>query len=287
MPPELTPESPTNASPSNATVRMALGVSYNGQATTAGKASPLATLFKTSSKRPWAALLRMQSAPCARAAPTAGVHGLMQVVHFDTPLQRAPMHRGCGAPTPFCHPTLRCNGHSPCLTAFTHAPVPRPALCLRAAAVARAPQRRVPGAWAGCFARSTAMPCGRPPTSAGRARFHLVPGLGLPGQDAGQNPAPHRDHPQPGRSAAPRTGLEPLLLALRVRSQRLFAPHDPQHHGLPDRHRPGQAASKLDAEVLAMRARAMRRRPPSRPTGCIFSARSTTRSGACPKHPCV
>ena len=31
MPPELTAESPTNASPSNATVRMALGVSYNGQ----------------------------------------------------------------------------------------------------------------------------------------------------------------------------------------------------------------------------------------------------------------
>jgi hypothetical protein len=30
------------------------------------------------------------------------------------------------------------------------------------------------------------------------------------------------------------------LLALRVRSQCLPAPHDPQHHGLPDRHRPRQ-----------------------------------------------
>ena len=60
MPPELTPESPTNASPSNATVRMALGVSYNGQGYNGWQSQLSATLFKTSSKRPWAALLRMQ-----------------------------------------------------------------------------------------------------------------------------------------------------------------------------------------------------------------------------------
>jgi tRNA pseudouridine38-40 synthase len=79
-------------------------------------------------------------------------------------------------------------------------------------------------------------------------------GLRLPGQVARQDAAAHRDHPhaiQHGRAAR---RLRALLLALRIRSQRLFAPHDPQHHGLPDCRRQGQPPQWI-GEVLAARSR--------------------------------
>lgn len=85
MPPELTPESPTNASSSNATVRMALGVSYNGQGYN-GWQSQLSG--NTVQDKLEAALGRFAthtvSTLCA-GRTDSGVHGLMQVVHFDTP----------------------------------------------------------------------------------------------------------------------------------------------------------------------------------------------------------
>lgn len=88
MPPELTPESPTNASPSNATVRMALGVSYNGQGYN-GWQSQLSG--NTVQDKLEAALGRFAthtvSTLCA-GRTDSGVHGLMQVVHFDTHLRR-------------------------------------------------------------------------------------------------------------------------------------------------------------------------------------------------------
>ena len=88
MPPELTPESPTNASSSNATVRMALGVSYNGQGYN-GWQSQLSG--NTVQDKLEAALGRFAthavSTLCA-GRTDSGVHGLMQVVHFDTPLRR-------------------------------------------------------------------------------------------------------------------------------------------------------------------------------------------------------
>ena len=99
MPPELTPEISTNAS-SNATVRMALGVSYNGQGYN-GWQSQLSG--NTVQDKLEAALGRFATHPvstlCA-GRTDSGVHGLMQVVHFDTP---APPQRivGSGAPTPF------------------------------------------------------------------------------------------------------------------------------------------------------------------------------------------
>ena len=88
MPPELTPESPTNASSSNATVRMALGVSYNGQGYN-GWQSQLSG--NTVQDKLEAALGRFATHAvgtlCA-GRTDSGVHGLMQVVHFDTPLRR-------------------------------------------------------------------------------------------------------------------------------------------------------------------------------------------------------
>jgi hypothetical protein len=50
-------------------MRIALGVSYNGQAYRGWQASPMATPYKTNSKRPWAALLLKKSPPSAPVAP--------------------------------------------------------------------------------------------------------------------------------------------------------------------------------------------------------------------------
>ena len=87
MPLEPTPESPPSAS-SNATVRMALGVSYNGQGYN-GWQSQLAG--NTVQDKLEAALGRFAthavSTLCA-GRTDSGVHGLMQVVHFDTHLRR-------------------------------------------------------------------------------------------------------------------------------------------------------------------------------------------------------
>ena len=49
----------------------------------------MATPYKTNSKRPWAAFAQEVSTICA-GRTDSGVHGLMQVVHFDTELQRTP-----------------------------------------------------------------------------------------------------------------------------------------------------------------------------------------------------
>jgi tRNA pseudouridine38-40 synthase len=79
---------------------MALGVSYNGQGYN-GWQSQLSG--NTVQDKLEAALGRFAthavSTLCA-GRTDSGVHGLMQVVHFDTPCA-APMHRGFGAPTPF------------------------------------------------------------------------------------------------------------------------------------------------------------------------------------------
>ncbi len=71
-------------------MRMALGLSYNGQAYSGWQSQPGGN---TVQDRLEAALARFATQPvhtlCA-GRTDAGVHGLMQVVHFDTPLQRGP-----------------------------------------------------------------------------------------------------------------------------------------------------------------------------------------------------
>lgn len=71
-------------------VRIALGVSYNGQAYQGWQSQPSG---QTVQDRLEAALASFTTHPvstlCA-GRTDAGVHGLMQVVHFDTPLDRSP-----------------------------------------------------------------------------------------------------------------------------------------------------------------------------------------------------
>jgi len=71
-------------------MRVALGVSYNGQAYSGWQSQPSGN---TVQDRLEAALARFATHPistlCA-GRTDAGVHGLMQVVHFDTELDRAP-----------------------------------------------------------------------------------------------------------------------------------------------------------------------------------------------------
>ena len=70
--------------------RVALGVSYNGQAYSGWQSQPSGNTVQDKLE---AALGRFATHPvhtlCA-GRTDAGVHGLMQVVHFDTPLNRAP-----------------------------------------------------------------------------------------------------------------------------------------------------------------------------------------------------
>lgn len=69
-------------------IRMALGVSYNGQAYNGWQSQPDGNTVQDKLE---AALSRFATQPvhtlCA-GRTDAGVHGLMQVVHFDTPLER-------------------------------------------------------------------------------------------------------------------------------------------------------------------------------------------------------
>ena len=84
------PPSPAAAPPGPPRTRMALGISYNGQAYS-GWQSQLSG--NTVQDKLEAALGRFATHPvstlCA-GRTDAGVHGLMQVVHFDTPLRRPP-----------------------------------------------------------------------------------------------------------------------------------------------------------------------------------------------------
>jgi len=70
--------------------RVALGVSYNGQGYNGWQSQPSGNTIQDQLE---AALGRFATQPvhtlCA-GRTDAGVHGLMQVVHFDTPLDRAP-----------------------------------------------------------------------------------------------------------------------------------------------------------------------------------------------------
>ncbi len=107
-------------------MRIALGVSYNGQAYNGWQSQPSGNTVQDLLE---AALGRFATQPvstlCAGRTDT-GVHGLMQVVHFDTPLQRAPFSWVRGTNT-FLPPDIAVQWAQPVPEAF-HA---------RASAVAR------------------------------------------------------------------------------------------------------------------------------------------------------
>jgi tRNA pseudouridine38-40 synthase len=69
-------------------VRVALGISYNGRRTRAGKASPRAKPYRTSWRTALGKFAAQRVSTLCAGRTDAGVHGIMQVVHFDTELER-------------------------------------------------------------------------------------------------------------------------------------------------------------------------------------------------------
>ena len=143
----------------------------------------------------------------------------------------------------------------------------RPPLCVCAARIAGAPGARsgprglvLPPAGRHRHACSRTAP-------AGRTRLHLLSGQRLPGAQPGQDAAPHRHLAPRSRHGA--------LLAFRIRRQCVFAPHDPQHHGLPGVRGLGCTPSRVDARGDA-RPKPRRRRPDLRTRWPVFR-----RAGLC------
>ncbi len=165
MPPELTPESPTNASPSNATVRMALGVSYNGQGYN-GWQSQLSG--NTVQDKLEAALGRFCYAYSEH--PVCGPHRQWGAWADAGRALRHPLRRPNaswvrGTNTSFATRHCGAMGSSRCLTAFTRAPVQRPGATLTCCCSHPCAPVSSLVAWAGYTRHSTAMQCGKPPAS--------------------------------------------------------------------------------------------------------------------------
>jgi tRNA pseudouridine38-40 synthase len=71
-------------------VRLALGVSYNGQAYDGWQSQPSGRTVQDQLEAALAKFTAQSVSTLCAGRTDAGVHGLMQVVHFDTPVQREP-----------------------------------------------------------------------------------------------------------------------------------------------------------------------------------------------------
>jgi tRNA pseudouridine38-40 synthase len=76
--------------PAPTTTRVALGVSYNGQRYNGWQSQPSGNTVQDHLEAALGRFATQEVATICAGRTDAGVHGLMQVVHFDTPLQRAP-----------------------------------------------------------------------------------------------------------------------------------------------------------------------------------------------------
>ena len=71
-------------------MRVALGVSYNGQAYSGWQSQPGGNTVQDHLEAALGRFATHKVATICAGRTDAGVHGLMQVVHFDTALERAP-----------------------------------------------------------------------------------------------------------------------------------------------------------------------------------------------------
>ena len=236
-------------------MRVALGVAYNGQRYSGWQSQLSGNTIQDHLEAALGRFAAQEVHTSVRAAPmpecTASCRSSTSTRRWTGP--RSP---GSVAPTPSCRRTSPCNGPSPCPTPSIHGPAPQPgAMPMCCCSRPCGPAWR-PGVWAGCSMHSTVTPCRPPPSTCWRARFQLVPRIGLPGQipvktlhrlsitRAWQATAPRWPRPAP---CVPGCSHGMLLLAIRVRGQRLPPPHGAQHHGLPARRRPGHTRAAVDA----------------------------------------
>ena len=79
----------TTGAPASPTRRIALGVSYQGRAYDGWQSQPSGNTVQDKLEAALSQFCALPAVSTLCAGRTdAGVHGLMQVVHFDTPLQR-------------------------------------------------------------------------------------------------------------------------------------------------------------------------------------------------------
>ena len=71
-------------------MRIALGISYNGQAYSGWQSQPSGNTVQDHLEAALGRFAAQEVSTICAGRTDAGVHGLMQVVHFDTELQRAP-----------------------------------------------------------------------------------------------------------------------------------------------------------------------------------------------------
>ena len=169
-------------------MRLALGISYNGQAYEGWQSQPSGRTVQDQLEararpvRRSARLHRLRRPHrCRRARTHAG-----RALRHDLRARRA--SPGCAAPTASCRPTSPCNGPSPCPTPSIRAPAPRPGAM--PTCVLESPVRpSVDAGRVGWVFRPLDEAAMREAASLliGRARLHLVSRLGLPGPVARQD----------------------------------------------------------------------------------------------------
>ena len=81
-------------------MRLALGISYNGQAYQGWQSQLSGQTVQDKLEMALGKFTAQKVSTLCAGRTDAGVHGLMQVVHFDTALERIPLP-GCAAPMLF------------------------------------------------------------------------------------------------------------------------------------------------------------------------------------------
>ncbi|GGH58216.1 tRNA pseudouridine synthase A [Comamonas phosphati] len=98
-------------------MRIALGVSYNGQAYSGWQSQPSGNTVQDHLEAALGRFAAQEVSTICAGRTDAGVHGLMQVVHFDTALQRAPFSWVRGTNT-FLPPDIAVQWAQPVSDAF-------------------------------------------------------------------------------------------------------------------------------------------------------------------------